>query len=298
MDLVKIGKYIAEKRKEKGMTQKQLAEKLNMSDKSVSKWERGICLPDAAVYMEICEILEISINEFFAGENISPENMITKSEDNLIRITKDSTDKQKSLKKIIAVMTVVSAIALILLGTVLFHKLMQPKNYMEPVDRTSVEMKTAEMLSGTDGAFLFKFFTKDKFKTMTLYLSEYQSGKLLSKNKVTELIYDGIDSATNGMLAVVPDFEKFHVKVIVTDDYAKYSTDFPILENVNNREYYGRSSTQIEDISLIQPGTEQGLMALIYGKNELQAVPVDEISNLSAESVNDYIYYLSFQFNK
>jgi hypothetical protein len=133
---------------------------------------------------------------------------------------------------------------------------------------------------------------------MTLYLSEYQSGKLLSKNKVTELIYDGIDSATNGMLAVVPDFEKFHVKVIVTDDYAKYSNDFPILENVNNREYYGRGSTQIEDISLIQPGTEQGLMALIYGKNELQAVPVDEISNLSVESVNDYIYYLSFQFNK
>ena len=64
MDLVKIGKYIAEKRKEKGMTQKQLAEKLNMSDKSVSKWERGICLPDAAVYMEICEILEI-ISVFF-----------------------------------------------------------------------------------------------------------------------------------------------------------------------------------------------------------------------------------------
>ena len=77
-----------------------------------------------------------------------------------------------------------------------------------------------------------------------------------------------------------------------------HSLDFPILENVNNREYYGRGSTQIEDISLIHPGTEQGLIALIYGKNELQAVPVDEISNLSAESVNDYIYYLSFQFNK
>ena len=51
MDLVKIGKYIAGKRKALGMTQKQLAEKLNMSDKSVSKWERGICLPDVSVYM-------------------------------------------------------------------------------------------------------------------------------------------------------------------------------------------------------------------------------------------------------
>ena len=61
MDLVKIGKYIAGKRKALGMTQKQLAEKLNMSDKSVSKWERGICLPDVSVYMELCEILGISI---------------------------------------------------------------------------------------------------------------------------------------------------------------------------------------------------------------------------------------------
>ena len=52
MDLIKIGKYIAFKRKEQGLTQKQLAEKLNMSDKSVSKWERGICLPDVSVYLE------------------------------------------------------------------------------------------------------------------------------------------------------------------------------------------------------------------------------------------------------
>lgn len=297
MDLVKIGKYLAGKRKEKGMTQKQLAEKLNMSDKSVSKWERGICLPDAAVYMEICGILEISINEFFAGEDISPENMIPKSEDNLIHITKDSTKKQKNLKKIIAVMTVFSAIALILLGILLFPRLTQPRNYIEPVDRTSVEMKTAEMLSGTDGAFLFHFYTKDRFNTITLYLSEYQKGKLLSKEILTELVYDDIEPATKGIVAVVPDFEKFHIKVIVTDDYAKYATGFSILEHVKNRSYYGRGSTQIESISPIQPNREQGLMALIYGEQGLQSAPLEEIKQLAAENSNDYVYYLSFQFS-
>ena len=71
MDLIKIGKYIAEKRKGLGLTQKQVAEKLGMSDKSVSKWERGICLPDVSIYMELCDILGISINEFLAGEDIS-----------------------------------------------------------------------------------------------------------------------------------------------------------------------------------------------------------------------------------
>ena len=102
MDLVKIGKYIAGKRKALGMTQKQLAEKLNMSDKSVSKWERGICLPDVSVYMELCKILGISINEFLAGEDIDAENVEKKSEDNIIQVTKDSKKKQKNLKSILA----------------------------------------------------------------------------------------------------------------------------------------------------------------------------------------------------
>ena len=59
MDLIKIGKYIAGKRKSLGMTQKQLAEKLGMSDKSVSKWERGVCLPDVSVYKKLCSIVII-----------------------------------------------------------------------------------------------------------------------------------------------------------------------------------------------------------------------------------------------
>ena len=58
MDLIKIGKYIASKRKSLGMTQKQLAEKLGMSDKSVSKWERGVCLPDVSVYKELCFVYD------------------------------------------------------------------------------------------------------------------------------------------------------------------------------------------------------------------------------------------------
>ena len=57
------------------MTQKQLAEKIGMSDKSVSKWERGICLPDVSVYLELCEILGISLNEFLAGEDIEIDNI-------------------------------------------------------------------------------------------------------------------------------------------------------------------------------------------------------------------------------
>ena len=68
MDQKKIGLFIATCRKKKGLTQKQLAEKLSVTDKSVSKWERGIHLPDASLYIPLCEILGITINEFFLGE--------------------------------------------------------------------------------------------------------------------------------------------------------------------------------------------------------------------------------------
>ena len=247
MDLIKIGKYIAEKRKALGLTQKQLAEKLNMSDKSVSKWERGICLPDVSIYMELCSILRISINEFLAGEDIGTENVIEKSDSNLI----------------------VSSIA----------------------------------ASDWD-------FTKDEFKTLTIYVSEYQSGTLISKSKVADLDHDGIDSPSRGVIAVVPDFESFKVKLIVADDYAKYSTDFPILENIENREYYVRSASQIkgeipiqihsastiEGKTAILSDSEQGLMALIYGKDGLSGIPITEMEKGIVGVENDYVYYLSFQF--
>ena len=296
MDLVKIGKYIAGKRKALGMTQKQLAEKLNMSDKSVSKWERGICLPDVSVYMELCEILGISINEFLAGEDIDAENVEKKSEDNIIQVTKDSKKKQKNLKSILAVVTTFAVIMVLVLGVVFVHKVMQPKNYITAVDRTSAEMKTAELLSGAEGAYLFNFYAKEEYKTLTIYLSEYQAGELINKSKVADLDYDGLESAKRGVIAVIPDFELFRVKLIIADDYSKCSTDFPILENVENREYYGRSATQVEGEVPIQRDTEQGLMALIYGEDGLEAIPVKEMEQGNFREKNDYVYYLSFRF--
>lgn len=310
MDLIKIGKYIAEKRKALGLTQKQLAEKLNMSDKSVSKWERGICLPDVSIYMELCSILRISINEFLAGEDIGTENVIEKSDSNLIQITKESKKKQKNLKTILAVVTIFAVIVSAILGTLFFHKLIQPKNYITAVDQTSTEMKTTELLSRTDGAYLFHYFTKDEFKTLTIYVSEYQFGTLISKSKVADLDYDGINSPSRGVIAVVPDFESFKVKLIVADDYAKYSTDFPILENIENREYYVRSASQIkgeipiqihsastiEGKTAILSDSEQGLMALIYGKDGLSGIPITEMEKGIVGVENDYVYYLSFQF--
>lgn len=177
--------------------------------------------------MELCDILGISINEFLAGEDIDEKNMVKKSEDNLIQVTKDSKYKQKNLKSIIVGLIVITMAAVALLGVILYRHLSQPQDYITPVDRDSAEMKTAELLSGVDGAFLFRYSTRNEFQTLNVYMYQYHAGKLVTKEKAAELAYEGIASASEGMIVLVPDFEEFTVKLIVTDDHAKYSTAIP-----------------------------------------------------------------------
>ena len=298
MDLIKIGKYIAEKRKALGLTQKQLAEQLGMSDKSVSKWERGICLPDVSVYMELCGILGISMNEFLAGEDISEENIVKISEDNLIQVAKDSKAKQKNLKVIIAVMVLITVLTVSVLGSMIFRRLSQPRNYMMPVDRNSTEMKTAEILSGVDGAYLFRYSTKDTCRKLTIYASEYQFGKLISKEAIFGITYDEMETSPEGIIALIPDFDNFEIRMVLTDSDSKCTAYVPILEDVLEREYYGRSATQIKEMTPIQYDTEQGVVAFIYGKDGISGFAIDDVTNEEYISDNDYIYYFSVEFSK
>ena len=298
MNLVKIGKYIASKRKSLGMTQKQLAEKIGMNDKSVSKWERGICLPDVSVYLELCEILGISLNEFLAGEDIERDNIEKKSEDTLIQITKDSGRKQRYLKRIIIVLLIVVGISMVTFGSIVCNKLRQPQNYIEAVDSDSIEMKTAELLSGIDGTMMFRYNSKDTFQALYVYLSEYHSGKRVSHKRVLELSYEDVKSAKNGLIVITPDFDNFTAKLIAADEYSKYMTETPILEGVANREYYGRSATSIENKNTIEYGTEKGLAALIYGEQGVSLLPIQDITGEYIDTDNEYMYYYSVEFVK
>ena len=88
MNQIEIGKFIAECRKSKNMTQNQLAEKLNTTNKSVSKWENGNCLPDASLYEPLCGILGITINELFAGHRIENEDYQRIADANLMKMLK------------------------------------------------------------------------------------------------------------------------------------------------------------------------------------------------------------------
>lgn len=106
MDLIKIGKFIAERRKKKNMTQEQLAEKLFITDRAVSKWERGLSLPDADKMLELCNILDINVNELLNGEKIDMKDYEKKNEELLLELAKQDEMKNKRLITDMWVMTV------------------------------------------------------------------------------------------------------------------------------------------------------------------------------------------------
>lgn len=298
MELIKIGTYIAGKRKALGMTQKQLAEQLGMSDKSVSKWERGICLPDVALYAELCQILGISINEFFAGEDIAKEDLMQKSEENIIGVAKESKQKQKRLRSMLCLALAVSVLVLSAVGIILYRS-NGPQNVIAPVDQESVEMKTVELLSGVDGAFMYQYVTTDSYASLKIFVSEYRSGKLIQKEPVS-LGYEEIGSPKHGTVLIVPDFDHFAVKIIMADDASKFSTEIPILEGVEDRAYYGRSASKITRKTDIIYNEEQPLVALVYGKNQVRSIDLHDVTNGISEALaeNDYVYYFSFEFCK
>ena len=97
MDQAKIGKFIAERRKQAGLTQAQLAEKLSITDRAVSKWETGRAMPDSSIMLELCAALEISVNDLLCGEVVTMEYYNKELENNLMDMIRQKEQADKHL---------------------------------------------------------------------------------------------------------------------------------------------------------------------------------------------------------
>lgn len=97
MDQIKIGRFIAERRKLGNMTQMQLAERLGVTDRAVSKWETGRAMPDTSIMLDLCHALNISVNDLLLGEVTTVENHNEKNEKLLLEITKAKEDADRRL---------------------------------------------------------------------------------------------------------------------------------------------------------------------------------------------------------
>lgn len=115
MDQVKIGKFIAECRKKNNLTQMQLAERLNITDRAISKWENGKTMPDSSIMLDLCNELKISVNELLSGEVIKMEDYRKQAEENLLKMEKEKEEKDKQLLNLEVVIGYFSSITFLIL---------------------------------------------------------------------------------------------------------------------------------------------------------------------------------------
>ena len=112
MNQIIIGKFILQKRKEKNLTQEQLAEKLGVSNKAISKWENGKCMPDYSVIKYLCEELEITVAELMDGENAEDKSVRTYDEEQIMDLLKRTQDLEKQKNLLYGILLIVMGIAL------------------------------------------------------------------------------------------------------------------------------------------------------------------------------------------
>lgn len=107
MDQSKIGKFIASLRKEQNMTQFELAEKMGVSNRAVSKWETGKSMPDSGIMLELCEILKINVNELLSGERINTGEYYARAEEKMIELSEKNERRSNSDNSLLSVMTLI-----------------------------------------------------------------------------------------------------------------------------------------------------------------------------------------------
>ena len=115
MDQIKIGKFIAECRKKNNLTQMQLAEKLNITDRAISKWENGKAMPDSSIMLDLCNELKISVNELLSGEVIKMDDYKKQAEENLLKLEKEKEEKDKQLLNLEIVIGYFSSLTFLIL---------------------------------------------------------------------------------------------------------------------------------------------------------------------------------------
>ena len=133
MDQIKIGKFIAAKRREQGLTQAELAERLSITDRAISKWENGRSMPDSSIMLSLCKELKISVTDLLYGEVVSMDNYNEKLEKQLLEAVKQKEDSDKrllTLEWVVGILSCVVLIVPIIIGSYL------PENAIEDWQRT------------------------------------------------------------------------------------------------------------------------------------------------------------------
>ena len=285
MDLEKTGRYIASKRKALGMTQRTLADKLGMSDKSVSKWERGVCLPDVSTYIELCGILGITINEFLAGEDIESDDIEKVSDENIIALSRQESKKRRGLRKIIIIL----AAAAVLLVAALLIILLPEDDYIAACAADSPEKQAARAISDVGSTVNLFSYKAGGCSRAALYVCELNNGEPTGERRLLcEISGDDAESGGIAFLYTPQDGIRWSC--------AGSSSSLPVPAG----EFMAAASYSAK--KKIVPGEETAVYALLLDSDRC-AAPDDPSVLTDPERSADYadidhIYYFTIEFCK
>ena len=181
MNQEKIGKFIAQCRKEKNLTQIQLAEKLNISDKAVSKWETGRGMPDSSIMLQLCNYLEINVNELLSGEHLKDTQYEEKANENIINIVKEADRSKKTKNMIIIVLAILLFIFLMIkISIAIYNNIEISLDYDDSLIKCEIE--NDNIICTFNGSSLVSL-SSEAINTDTETLI-FITGKMLLQNKI------------------------------------------------------------------------------------------------------------------
>lgn len=152
MDQIKIGRFIAAMRKEQSYTQKQLAEKLDISDKTISKWETGNGMPEVSLMLPLCNVLNISVNELLSGERLTEHSYHERAEENMVKLIQEKDDKKKVVLALLLSLVLLIAVFCVIL-------------------MIGVTMEQIILLVGVIGEILGIIWLREKSKTNSVQMA-------------------------------------------------------------------------------------------------------------------------------
>ena len=268
MDQLKIGKYISDKRKAAGLTQEQLAEKLGKSGKSVSKWERGVCMPDVSVYTELCDILGITLNEFFAGEDLEPADVEVQSEKNLLGVATEGSNRSGRLKKIVAATTVIAIVLAAVLGWIMNKEGYFLSSYIKSLDYNTKEGHMAIILSDGYPA-IYQFRVDQKYTFAEISIHKFVNG-VERKISGDDLRHFMEGEKHEGTVALIPDtLSSDEVKMILATNESRIETGMDIESELPERyEDYSTAFTWTSDGIIKVKADEEIPLGILYISND------------------------------
>ena len=242
MNQEKIGKFIAKCRKEKSFTQSELADKLNISNKAISKWETGRGIPDASIMLELCTYLGITVNELLSGEKLEEGEYKEKANENIINIAKESEKNKKVKNKIIIVLTIIIIFSILLLITNIIYRNFEVT--LEYDNRLiKCEINNEDIICSFNGISLVTLYSEYiNIDDETLI---FVNGKMLLQNKIKSHYesWDSMAELNNG------NNTSFNTEIIINknkdiEDCKKKIKVYYTKTNVNKIRSLGKEELQ------------------------------------------------------